>query len=82
LGSLFQAQHDLAFQIIYLFNGVTGTIFAFLLYRTELIPRWIAVLGLIGYPVLLVGTILDMFDLTDVTQGPACMRSYQAASSS
>jgi hypothetical protein len=48
LGSLFQAQHDLAFQMIYLFNGVTGTIFAFLLYRTELIPRWIAVLGLIG----------------------------------
>jgi hypothetical protein len=69
LGSLFQAQHDLAFQMIYLFNGVAGTIFAFLLYRTELIPRWIAVLGLIGYPVLLVGTILDMFDLTDVTQG-------------
>lgn len=69
LGAVFQAQHDLSLRMIYLFNGVAGGFFAFLLYRSELVPRWIAVLGLIGYPVLLAGTVLDMFSLTDVTQG-------------
>ncbi len=69
LGPVLQAQHDMALLLIYLFNGVAGGLFAFLLYRSELIPRWIAVLGIIGYPVLLVGAVLDLFGLTDVTRG-------------
>jgi Domain of unknown function (DUF4386) len=40
-----------------------------LLYRSMLIPRWIAILGLIGYPSLLVGCILDVFGVVDLTQG-------------
>jgi hypothetical protein len=42
---------------------------AVLLYRSRLIPRPIATLGLIGYPALLAGCVLDMFNLVDVTQG-------------
>jgi hypothetical protein len=69
LGSLLQAQHDVAIVMVYLITSVAGTILAFLLYQTRLIPRWLAVLGVIAYPVLFVGAVLDMFDVVDVTQG-------------
>lgn len=69
LGGLLRAQYDAAILMIYLFTGVAGAILAVGLYRSRLIPRPLAVLGLIGYPVLLVGAVLDMFSLTDVTQG-------------
>lgn len=69
LGSLFQAQHDAAIVMVYLFTSVAGSILAYLLYRTRLIPRSIAILGVVGYPVLLIGTVLDMFNVIDVTQG-------------
>jgi hypothetical protein len=69
LGALFQAQHSVSIMTIYLFTSVAGAILAILLYRSRLIPRPIAILGTIGYPVLLVGSILAMFDLTDVTRG-------------
>jgi hypothetical protein len=55
--------------LIYLLTSLGGTILAFLLYRSQLIPRPIAILGLIGYPVLLLGTILAMFNVTTVTHG-------------
>jgi hypothetical protein len=42
---------------------------ATLLYRSRLIPRWLAILGLITYPTLLAGSILDMFNVVDMTQG-------------
>ena len=69
LGVLFQAQHSVAIVMVYLFTGVAGAILAFLLFRSRLIPRPIAILGVVGYPVLLVGSILAMFGLTDVTRG-------------
>ena len=55
--------------LLYLFTGASGIIFAFLLYRSKLVPRPLAVLGLIGYPVLLAGAALAMFGVTDVQQG-------------
>jgi succinate dehydrogenase hydrophobic anchor subunit len=69
LGSLLKELHDVAIVVLYLVTSVGGTILAILLYRSQLVPRWIAVLGLIGYPVLLAGCVLDMFDVTDVTKG-------------
>ena len=42
---------------------------ASLLYRSRLIARWIAILGVIGYPALFVGCVLDMFNVVDVAQG-------------
>ncbi|QBI18502.1 DUF4386 domain-containing protein [Egibacter rhizosphaerae] len=69
LGAVFQAQYDVAIVMIYLFTSVAGTVLAVALHRSRLIPRPLAVLGLAGYPVLLVGTVLHVFDLADVTQG-------------
>ena len=69
LSSLFLAQHDVAIVMVYLFTSVAGLILAYLLFRTRLIPRWIAILGVIGYPVLLIGTVLDLYGVVDVTHG-------------
>jgi hypothetical protein len=73
LGALLQAQYSVAILMIYLVTSVGGMCMATLLYRSRLIPRWIAILGLIGYPALLVGCILDVFNLVDVTQGVGLM---------
>jgi hypothetical protein len=69
LGPILKALHDQALVVLYLVTSVGGTILCVLLYRSRLVPRWIAILGLIGYPVLLVGCILDLFGVTDVTKG-------------
>jgi hypothetical protein len=69
LGSLLTALRDVTLVLLYLFTGASGIIFAFLLYRSKLVPRPLAVLGLIGYPVLLAGAALAMFGVTDVQRG-------------
>jgi len=69
LAALLQAQHGVAILMIYLVTSAGGMCMAVLLYRSRLIPRWIAVLGLVGYPSLLIGCALDLFDVVDVTQG-------------
>jgi hypothetical protein len=69
LGPLLKAQHSIAFVLIYLLTSLGGMALAFLLYRSQLVPRPIAILGLIGYPVLLLGTILAIFNVTTVTHG-------------
>jgi hypothetical protein len=69
LGPVLKAAHDVGIVVLYLVTSVGGTVFAFLLYRSRLVPRSLAVLGLIGYPVLLIGCVLDLFGMTDVTQG-------------
>lgn len=69
LSPVFKSVHDVGIVVVYLVTSVGGTIFAYLLYRSRLVPRPLAVLGLIGYPILLVGSILAMFGATDVTQG-------------
>jgi Domain of unknown function (DUF4386) len=69
LGALLQAQHSVAILMIYIATGAAGICMATLLYRSRLIPRWLAILGLVTYPTLLAGSILDMFNMVDVTQG-------------
>jgi hypothetical protein len=69
LAALMQAQHDLAVTLMYLITGVGGTFLACLLYRSRLVPRWMAVLGLVGYPALLLGSALALLGPVDVTQG-------------
>ena len=69
LGALLQAQHSVAILMIYIATGAAGICMATLLYRSRLIPRWLAILGLVTYPTLLAGSILAMFDVVDVTQG-------------
>ncbi|WP_433038041.1 DUF4386 domain-containing protein [Actinomycetospora sp. CA-053990] len=69
LGALLQAQYGVATLLIYLVTTVAGMCMATLLYRSRLIPRWLAILGLISYPTLLLGCVLDLYGLADVTQG-------------
>ncbi|NKE57814.1 DUF4386 domain-containing protein [Lentzea sp. PSKA42] len=69
LGALVQAQHSAATLLIYLVTTAAGMCMAVLLYRSRLIPRPLAILGLVTYPALLAGCVLDMFGVVDVTQG-------------
>jgi hypothetical protein len=69
LGVLLQAQHSVAILLIYLVTTAAGMCMSTLLYRSRMIPRWIATLGVIGYPVLLAGCALDLFGLVDVNDG-------------
>ena len=69
LGALLQAQYSVAILMIYLVTTAAGMCMSTLLYRSRLIPRPLAVLGVVGYPVLLAGGVLDMFGVVDVTQG-------------
>jgi hypothetical protein len=69
LSALLQAQHGVAILLIYLVTTAGGMCMATLLYRSRLIPRWLAVLGLVSYPTLLLGCVLDLYGVVDVTQG-------------
>jgi hypothetical protein len=69
LGALLQAQYGVAILMIYLVTTAAGMCMSILLYRSRLIPRPLAVLGLIAYPVLLAGCVLDVFGVVDVTEG-------------
>jgi hypothetical protein len=44
-----------------------GLILGYLMYKSELIPRPLALLGLIAGPVLLVGNLGVLFDLWEIT---------------
>ena len=52
--------------IIYLFTSIGGLMFSYLLYQSKLVPRLISILGLIGYALLLTGTLLDMLGHVDL----------------
>jgi hypothetical protein len=67
LGEAFVAIHDRAFLLgPGIFAGVAnGMILGYLMYRTGLVPRGLAVLGLIGGPLLAVAAIAIMFDVID-----------------
>ncbi len=52
-----------AYQMGEMVLGVGATFLCVLMYRTQLIPRWLAVSGLIGYPILAAGTIAEIFGI-------------------
>jgi len=45
---------------LYIPTGIGGLIFTYLLVMTKIVPRPIAVLGLIGYAALLLGALIDL----------------------
>ncbi|MFJ8915355.1 DUF4386 domain-containing protein [Amycolatopsis sp. NPDC102389] len=69
LGASLKAQQSVAMLLIYLVTTAAGLCMAILFHRSRLIPRWIAVLGIVSYPTLLVGCALDFFNVVDLTQG-------------
>ncbi|MBN9390926.1 MAG: DUF4386 domain-containing protein [Chloroflexi bacterium] len=56
-------QGKLGFQIAMIALGLGSMPFCYLLYRASLIPRLIAVLGLVGYAGLFVGGLVELFGL-------------------
>lgn len=55
------------FQLIFL--GLGGVIFTSMLYRSKLVPRVIAVVGIIGYSLLIPAFLLSIFGIVDSTPG-------------
>jgi hypothetical protein len=54
---------------VYVPTGLGGLILTHLLFVSRLVPRPIAVLGLVGYASLTVGVPLDLLDVLDMNQG-------------
>jgi hypothetical protein len=69
LGTLFVAGHYWAFQMVIIICGVAGIMLCYLLYRSKLIPRFISILGIIGYPLSLAAPLFEMFDIIDTLEG-------------
>src|SRR5437763_3487128 len=59
-GSLAAQANTMAYQVAEMSLAVGSVFLCLLLLRTQLIPRWLAVSGLIGYPILLVGAIAEV----------------------
>ena len=54
---------------VYVPTGVGGIILTYLLFVSRLVPRAIALLGLVGYVLLTVGVPLDLLGLLDMGEG-------------
>jgi hypothetical protein len=63
LGSILVQSNAIAYQMGEMTLGVGATFLCVLLFRTRLIPRWLAISGLIGYPILAAGTIAEIFGI-------------------
>lgn len=55
--------------IVFLFTGIGGLIFSYLLYQSKLIPRYLSVLGFIGYTMLLIGVSLNILGYVEINSG-------------
>ena len=58
----FQSWNEDAFDVGMMSLGIGGFLLALLLYKKQLVPRWISVLGVVGYPVLLVKSVLSLLE--------------------
>lgn len=54
---------------VYIATGIGGLILTCLLFVSRLVPRPIAVLGIVGYASLLLGVLLDLLGALDVVAG-------------
>ena len=63
LGSLAVQWNTMAYQIAEMSLGLGGVFLCSLLFRTRLIPRLLAVWGLIGYAILMAGAIAEIFGI-------------------
>jgi len=52
-----------AYEFAMITVGVAGLILSFMFYRTQLVPRFLAIWGLIGYAILLLGSVLQVLGL-------------------
>ena len=54
---------------VYIPTGIGGLILTYLLFVGRLVPRPIAVLGIVGYASLLLGVLLDLLGVLDIVAG-------------
>ncbi|HVL51896.1 MAG TPA: DUF4386 domain-containing protein [Actinomycetota bacterium] len=54
---------------IYIPTGIGGLVLTYLLYVSRLVPRPLALLGLVGYGLLLMGVPVDLFSSIDMNEG-------------
>ncbi len=54
---------------VYIPTGIGGLILTYLLYVSRLVPRFIAVLGLVGYATFLVAVPLDLLGVLNMNEG-------------
>jgi hypothetical protein len=55
--------------IIFVFTALGGLIFSYLLFQSKLIPRYLSGLGIIGYAMLFLGIVLNMFNIFNINDG-------------
>lgn len=67
------AEYRAAMALVFLCTGAAGTILAWILIRSRLVPRAIAFLGVLGYPAMFLGTVLELFKVLDLQQGPGLL---------
>ena len=60
LGTLFTHGQHVAYQIGMSTLGVAGLLLCYTLYKATLVPRWLAVWGLVGYAIILVGMVSEL----------------------
>ena len=63
LGTMLVQTNATAYQMGEMTLGVGAVFLCLLLFRSQLIPRWLAIAGLIGYPILVAGTIAEIFGI-------------------
>ncbi len=55
--------------VVYAFSGAAGLVLSFLLLRSGLVPRWLAILGIAGYAALPLGAASTALGITDIHSG-------------
>jgi hypothetical protein len=63
LGTLLTETNTMAYQISQMFLGIGAFFLCLLLFRTRLIPQWLAGLGVIGYALHATGAIAEIFGI-------------------
>ena len=63
------AQWDAYMLAVYAVSGAAGLVLSSGLLTSRIVPRNLSMLGVVGYPVFLAGSILAMFNLIDITHG-------------
>ena len=52
-----------------IFLGICSILFCYVLYQSKLIPRLISAVGFIGYTLMLIAALLDLFGIVNTFQG-------------
>jgi hypothetical protein len=69
LGTVLVALRHWTIMLVYVYTAVGGVMLSYMLLRTRIVPRGFSLLGLIGYPALLLAAVLDMLGIVDTVGG-------------